>query len=396
MKILFLTQRLPYAPNRGDRIRSYHLLRRLLPDAEVHLASFIAADEIPHIESLRSWLPRLHVTKPPRLANLVRALFALFGDTPLTHVLLDAPGLEQQLAELHRREQFDLVLACSSGMARFAVKGPLAVLPCVIDMVDVDSEKWKALSLRSSPPMSWIYRREARVLAYFEAEAARHARSTLVVSDREGQTLRALAPDANVIVLSHGVDIEYFRAPVNSARGPNVVFTGIMDYAPNVEAATWFSNEVWPLVRKRAPGAEFLIVGARPTAAVRRLSEHAGITVTGSVDDVRPYLWRSTVAVAPLFAARGQQNKVLEAVAAGLPIVTTPVVAEGLPACVLPACTVISIPQEFVEAVVELLESDDAERQRRVAGADLSGFGCASQLQPLMDILERAVRGDRV
>jgi sugar transferase (PEP-CTERM/EpsH1 system associated) len=396
MKILFLTQRLPYAPNRGDRIRSYHMLRRLLPDAEVHLASFVAADEIPHIESIRSWLPRLHVAKLPRLANLVRALLALFGETPLTHVLLDAPGFERQLAELNRREQFDLVLACSSGMARFAVKGPLAVLPCVIDMVDVDSEKWKALSLRTSPPMSWIYRREARVLAYFEAEAAQHARTTLVVSDREAHALRALAPNANVIVLSHGVDIEYFRARVNSTRAPNVVFTGIMDYAPNAEAATWFSNEVWPLVRKRTPGAEFLIVGARPTAAVRRLSEQAGITVTGSVDDMRPYLWRSTVAVAPLFAARGQQNKVLEAVAAGLPVVTTPVVAEGLPACVLPACTVISTPQEFAEAVVELLESDDAERQRRVAGADLSGFGCASQLQPLMDILERAVKGDRV
>jgi sugar transferase (PEP-CTERM/EpsH1 system associated) len=392
MKILFLTQRLPYAPNRGDRIRSYHLLRRLVPDAEVHLVSLAAGDEIAHVESIRLWLPRLHLAKPPRLVNLVRALFALFGDTPLTHVLLDAPGLEQQLAELNRREQFDLVLACSSGMARFAVKGPLAALPCVIDMVDVDSEKWKALSLRTSPPMSWIYRREARVLAYFEAEAARHARSTLVVSDREGQALRALAPDADVIVLSHGVDIEYFRAPLDSARGPNVVFTGIMDYAPNVEAVTWFSNEVWPLVRERAPGAEFLIVGARPTAAVRRLSAQAGVTVTGSVDDVRPYLWRSTVAIAPLFAARGQQNKVLEAVAAGLPIVTTPVVAEGLPGCVLPACTVVSTPQEFVDAVVDFLESGDAERQRRIAGADLSGFDCASQLQPLMEILERALR----
>jgi glycosyltransferase involved in cell wall biosynthesis len=171
------------------------------------------------------------------------------------------------------------------------------------------------------------------------------------------------------------------------------VFTGIMDYAPNVEAATWFSKEVWPLVRARAPEAEFLIVGARPTAAVRRLSEEAGVTVTGSVDDVRPYLWRSTVAIAPLFAARGQQNKVLEAVAAGLPIVTTPVVAEGLPACVLPACTVISTPQEFVEAVVDLLESPDVERQRRVARADLSGFTCASQLQPLTDILKKAIEG---
>jgi glycosyltransferase involved in cell wall biosynthesis len=169
-----------------------------------------------------------------------------------------------------------------------------------------------------------------------------------------------------------------------------------MDYAPNAEAATWFTNEVWPRVRERAPGAEFLIVGARPTAAIRRLSQQAGVTVTGSVDDVRPYLWRSTVAVAPLFAARGQQNKVLEAVAAGLPIVTTPVVAEGLPSCVLPACTVISTPHEFVEAVVQLLENDDAERQRRVAGADLSGFDCASQLQPLMAILERAVRKESV
>jgi sugar transferase (PEP-CTERM/EpsH1 system associated) len=394
MKILFLTQRLPYAPNRGDRIRSYHLLRRLLTDAEVHLVSLVAADEIDHIDSVRSWLPKVHVAKPRRLANMVRALLALFGETPLTHILLDAPGIEQLLADLHRREQFDLVIACSSGMARFAVKGPLAVLPCVIDMVDVDSEKWKALSLRTSPPMSWIYRREARVLSRFEAKAARHARSTLVVSEREGQALRALAPDAEVIVLSHGVDVEYFRAPVNSTRGRNVVFTGIMDYAPNVEAATWFSTEVWPRVRERVPGAQFLIVGARPTAAVRRLSEQAGVTVTGSVDDVRPYLWRSAVAIAPLFAARGQQNKVLEAVAAGLPMVTTPVVAEGLPTCVLPACTVVSSPQDFVGAVVDILDSPDVERQRRVASADLSGFTCASQLQPLTSILQRAVTRD--
>ena len=396
MRVLTLTQRLPYAPNRGDRIRSFHLLRRLQRDAEVDLFSLVTAEEIAHIDSVRSWLPRVHVAKPHRLANLVRAVFALLGDTPLTHVLLDAPRIEEQLAELHRREHFDLVLACSSGMARFAVRGPLGALPCVIDMVDVDSEKWKALSLRTSPPMSWIYRREARVLARFEAEAARHARSTLVVSEREGQTLRALAPDADVIVLSHGVDVEYFRAQAGAPRGRNVVFTGIMDYAPNVEAATWFCNEVWPLVRERAPEAQFLIVGARPIAAVRRLSEHAGVTVTGSVDDVRPYLWRSAVAIAPLFAARGQQNKVLEAVAAGLPVVTTPVVAAGLPQCVLPACTVISTSQEFVEAVADLLERPELERERLVAGVDLSGFDCMSQLEPLADILKRALKAGPV
>jgi glycosyltransferase involved in cell wall biosynthesis len=172
-------------------------------------------------------------------------------------------------------------------------------------------------------------------------------------------------------VVPNGVGLDEFRPPTPPSDEPRVTFCGVLSYRPNEEAALWLAQTVWPLIRARRPDARLSLVGSEPTAAVRHLAvADSTVEVTGTVPDVRPYLWRSAVAVAPLFVARGIQNKVLEAVAAGLPCVVTPAVLAGLPENVLPACLATTDPAEFAAAVVDLLDRRPAER-RAVANADL-------------------------
>ena len=204
-------------------------------------------------------------------------------------------------------------------------------------MVDVDSEKWRALGHTTRGPRGWVYRREADRLSRFEREAASQAYATTVVNERERRSLLALAPDADVRVVPNGIDTAAFRAEGPPSLEPRVVFAGVFNYEPNATAAVWLAERVWPLVKRRQPDARLTLVGANPSPAVTRLaSSDASIEVTGTVPRVQPYLWRSAVATAPLATARGIQNKVLEAIAAGMPVVVTPVVQEGLPSAWLP------------------------------------------------------------
>jgi sugar transferase (PEP-CTERM/EpsH1 system associated) len=282
----------------------------------------------------------------------------------------------------------ELVLAYCTGMARFAVEPPLAGIPLILDMVDVDSEKWAALAERSSGPLRWVYQREARLLQRFEAEAASRALMTTVINERERSSLERIAPRANARVLSNGIDIEHFRSPDPPAVSARVVFTGVFNYPPNEQGAIWMAERVWPLVRAVRPDAQLLLVGANPTRAVRRLAEKDGsIVVTGTVPEVRPYLWRAALGVVPLSTARGLQNKALEAIAAGLPVVVTSRVREGLPSGVDAACLVADDEDTFAGAVLGLLARSPNERRDLARQADLSALEWRTQLAPLLGFI---------
>jgi sugar transferase (PEP-CTERM/EpsH1 system associated) len=264
----------------------------------------------------------------------------------------------------------------------------------VIDLVDVDSEKWAALAQTTRGPRGWVFAREARRLAEFERRAARKARAVLVVTEREEAALRRLSPDARIRVVPNGIDTTAFEPENGPAEEPRVVFCGVMNYQPNVDAAVWFCRQVWPRIVARRPEARLALVGSSPTAAVQRLAaENATITVTGAVADVRPFLWSAAVSVAPLLTARGIQNKVLEAVAARLPVVVTSPVFDGLPLEARPACLVADDPEGFGDRVLHLLAQSGTSRRAIADTASLHTLTWARQLAPLVDILKDAAFG---
>jgi len=388
VKLLALTHRLPWAPNRGDRIRAYHVLQALRAQHEIHLLTLVHDDEEEsQLAGIRSWLSDVQVVRVPRAANLVRAGLMLPTSIPLTFSLLDAPDLTRHLAAAADRVRPDMVFAYCSGMARLLTDPSVSSLPSIIDMVDMDSAKWRALGSTTPPPMAWVYRREGRLLAQAEAAQMRHARVTTVVNDREAQTARAIAPDADIRVIGNGIDIGQFSPPGPPVASARVVFCGVMSYQPNAETGVWLAERVWPLVRHRHPQATLALVGSDPPAVVRRLSTtDASVTVTGHVADVRPWLWESAVAAAPIRTARGIQNKVLEAVAAGLPCVISSAVAAGLPPEVQPACDVADDAAGCAEYISDLLGMSPDERRARAATAVLDGLSWKARLQPMLDL----------
>lgn len=392
MKVLVLTHRLPYAPNRGDRIRAFHLIRALSRVADVHLVALAHDDEEwSHRGDLAEMTASTDVVRVRRAARLLPAALALPGSQPLTHLLLHTPEIYSVLRRRLAATPPDVVLAYCSGMARYACEPILSPWPFVLDLLDVDSEKWRALAAESSGPKRWVLDREARVLLEFERHAIERAVATAVVSERERELLERLT-GLSALVVPNGIDLSWFTPQRPPAAEPRVVFCGVFSYEPNERAAIWFARDVWPAVVRARPDARLSLVGMEPTSAVRALASET-IEVTGTVPDVREYLWRSAVAVAPLAIARGIQNKVLEALAAGLPAVITSAVAAGLPEDVRDVCSVADSPDDYAGAVLQLLSAAPDERRRLAGKADLASLGWDSQLEPLVRaVCDTAVR----
>jgi sugar transferase (PEP-CTERM/EpsH1 system associated) len=397
LNVLFLTHRLPYAPNRGDRARAYHLLRILRPHARVTLVSLVHdAEEDAHREDLAGLTSSVHTVRVPNVRNLIRSALALPTSTPITHTMLDAPALDRVVDSVLGTAPPDVVLAYCSGMARLALGPRLRSVPMVLDMVDVDSAKWADLAAVSRVPRSFVYRRESRTLRAFERAATLHARTTMVVTDREAETLRTIAPGGHIAVVPNGVDVSGYAPAAPPADSADVVFCGVMNYAPNERAASLLAREIWPTVRRTVPAARLLLVGSQPSALVQSLAAaRDGIIVTGAVPDVRPYLWSSAIAAAPLWTARGIQNKVLEAVAAGLPTVVTPNIQASLPAEVARACRVGDDASSLARAITDLLALTPAARRAVAGSADLAGLTWEHQLSAVPGIVADAAAGGR-
>jgi len=363
--LLLLIHRIPYPPNKGDKIRSYHLLKHLARDYRVHLATFVDdADDWQHVPTVEKMCASSHFASlNPALAR-VRSLGALVKNRSLSLDYYRDATMQRWVDQTVAAHGIKRVLVFSSAMAQYADNYPNARR--VVDFCDVDSDKWRQYADKKSWPMSWLYRHEARQLLSYERQVARDYDASLFVSAPEADLFRQLAPesDARIGFFSNGVDTDYF-SPNAAGASPfkdgerAIVFTGAMDYWPNVDAVQWFAQDVMPLLRARFPDLNFYIVGARPTPAVLELGKQANIVVTGTVPDVRPYIAHARAAVAPLRIARGIQNKVLEAMAMATPVVVSPQALEGIEAEPGKELVLAQYAGCYVDAIAALLARQD-------------------------------------
>jgi sugar transferase (PEP-CTERM/EpsH1 system associated) len=334
--LLFLAHRIPYPPNKGDKIRSFHLLRHLAQRYHVHLGAFIDDEhDWQYADKVRESCATTCFARLAPLTARLRSLGGLLAKRSLSVDYYRDSGLQAWVAHTVRQHAVSRVLVFSSAMAQYAWAIPNARR--VIDFVDIDSDKWRQYADNQRWPMNWLYRHEARQLLHYERQAAQAFDAALFVSEAEARLFRQLAPESagKTSFVNNGVDTDYFSPAIPFTNpypegAAAMVFTGAMDYWPNVDAVCWFAHEVLPAVRKAYPSARFYIVGTRPTVQVRALAALPGVHVTGAVEDVRPYLAHARFAVAPLRIARGIQNKVLEAMAMAKPVIVSAQALEGI------------------------------------------------------------------
>ncbi|RYE76116.1 MAG: TIGR03087 family PEP-CTERM/XrtA system glycosyltransferase, partial [Oxalobacteraceae bacterium] len=312
--LLYLAHRIPYPPNKGDKIRSYHLLKHLAERYQVHLGTFIDdPDDWQYVDAVKKLCGETHFARLDSRMARAGSATALLRNRPLSLDYYRSRGLADWITRLHAKLPVSRVLVFSSPMAQFVQAGRYARR--VIDFVDVDSAKWTEYADQKSWPMNHVYAREGRQLLRYERQVARDFDASLFVSSQEAALFAGMAPESASKVgwFSNGVDSAYFSPHHDFASpypegGPVMVFTGAMDYWPNIDAVQWFAAEMLPVVRRQHPDARFCIVGARPSREVQALAALPGVTVTGTVPDVRPYLAHAALAVAPLRIARGIQN----------------------------------------------------------------------------------------
>lgn len=364
--LLLLIHRIPYPPNKGDKIRSYHLLKHLSQHYKVHLATFVDdADDWQHVPKVQAMCTTSHFAKLGWLGGRMRSLGGLLGGRSLSYDYYRDAGMQAWVDRTMGEHKIDRVMVFSSPMAQYAEKYPQARR--VVDLCDVDSDKWRQYAAQKAWPMSWLYRHEADALLAYERHVAATCDAALFVSAPEADLFRTLAPesDAKIGFFNNGVDTDYFSPERQYARPYGteeraLVFTGAMDYWPNIDAVQWFAAEVFPKLLAGMPNLRFYIVGARPAAAVQALAQQAGVVVTGTVPDVRPYIHHAEVAVAPLRIARGIQNKVLEAMAMARPVVVSAQALEGIEAVPGTELLLADGADAFAATIARLLAAPDA------------------------------------
>jgi len=358
--ILFLSQRVPFPPNRGDKITTWRLIERLRRAHEVRVVAFAhdAGDVEAAEELARRGIPTVAVPHRDRFKRLT-SLPLLAGDRPMTLGVYGSRRLQRAVDALV--PQSDLAYAYSSSMGAFLERH--ASLPRVMHFAELDSDKWRQYAERSRGPLRWVYAREQRTLLAFETRVARAFDENVFCTPLEQEIFQRAVPGASSLVLRNGVDLEHFQPAPERAEPGHLVFTGVMDYLPNADGCEWFVREILPLVRRRHPAARFSIVGSRPNAKVQALAQVDGVTVTGFVPETRDWLARAAVSVAPLRIARGIQNKVLEAMAMGLPIVGTTSATQGVDGVAERDFLVCDDARGFADAVVRLLDAPEPARE---------------------------------
>jgi len=334
--ILLLVHRLPFPPNKGDKIRSYNLLKFLSSRYDIHLATFIDDDyDWRYEKKVRSLCKSASIRPQNKKISTLMSLTGLATGKALSLSYYSDRKTKTWCKKTIESENISKAVVFSSPMAQFIDNG-FDTLKKIIDFVDIDSDKWLQYSQSKKWPLNWVYKREAIKLLEYECSIAKRFQKSFFVSEAESNMFVQLcnAESKNISYYDNGVDSEYFvyqSALENPYSIQNVIsFSGAMDYWANVDAVIWFANKVMPLILEKIKDAQFFIVGSNPSDAVKELDNGKSVFVTGRVEDIRQYVQYSKLSVAPMRIARGVQNKVIEALALERPVIATKAAVEGL------------------------------------------------------------------
>ena len=381
--LLYLVHRLPYPPNKGDKVRSYHLLKHLTANHRVFLGTFVDdPDDEQHIETLRAMCPDLHVAHlHPRWAKL-RSTTALLSNDALGLAYYRNAGLQEWVNLIMAEKAIDTAVIFSSVMAQYVENSRAPNTPMLVDFVDVDSHKWTQYAPNHAWPMSWLFRREGQRLLAYERAIAAKAKHSFFVTANEVALFQSMAPESRskVDAMGNGVDADFFSPSVDRAspfadsansRGEvALVFTGAMDYWPNIDAVTWFAKDILPRLLVEQPQIRFYIVGRSPTLEVLALATDR-VVVTGTVPDVRPYLQHAALVVAPLRVARGLQNKILEAMAMARPVIASKSCVDALSVRAGDEIFAAESAEDFISQISALLQMSE-----RLSSVGIAGRRC--------------------
>jgi sugar transferase (PEP-CTERM/EpsH1 system associated) len=359
--LIFISHRIPWPLNKGEKIRGWNLIQKLKPDYRIHLGCVVDDPaDMAHVDHLKSVCTSVGAFPIDKRRQKIRALFKMRPGRPLMPDFYYEPKLQEWVDKVMAATPMDVVYIYSVAMAPYALS---KTHPCkILDAQDIDSEKWAEYGEGAQYPMKLIWQRESRTLLTYERKAVAACNWSFFVSEPEASRFRELAPEsaAKTVAVECGVDLARFSpesvypTPYGD-NGPNLVFTGNMDYWPNADAAIWFAREVMPLLRAAHPKIQFWAVGANPGADVQTLAGLPGVHVTGRVEDVRPYVAHAAVSVAPLRIARGIQNKVLEGMAMGKPVIASPAAFEGVRAAAGSELLVADGAPDFAAKISEVL-----------------------------------------
>ena len=378
--LLFLTQRIPYPPIKGEKIRPLQILRHLAQQYDVYLGCLVDDPrDYEHEPTVAKICRSSYFAHLDRKRAKITCLRGLLTGEPLSVTFYHDAGLAAWIKQVIAEVKPEVIFICSSNMAPYVLDLQGAERVSICDLADVDSEKWRAYADAGTGPMTFVHRREWKKTAELEARIARECDWSTFVSHEEAALFAEQHPQyaSKIRGIGSGVDHVYFD-PALSCEPPyatdraNFVFTGTMDYKPNVDAVRWFAEAMLPLIRARHADAQFHIVGSSPSPEVTALAEIPGVFVTGRVPDVRPYLAYATAGVAPMQIARGIQNKVLESMAMARPTVVTSDALTGIAAQPGSEVLLADGAEAFAAACCDVIETGapgigDAARARIVA-----------------------------
>ena len=394
MKILYLCHRFPFPPKRGGKIRPFNMIRHLTQSGhEVTVCSLARsaeeANEAKGIAAHCSSFEIGHVKEPVQMARMIVRLPVM---TPSSMGYFYSTELNHRIQKLLKSQPWDLIFVHCSSVAQYVED--VTDIPKILDFGDMDSQKWIEYANYKPFPLSLGYRFEGAKMLAAEKRLTRHFDLCTATTRAEWETLNSYGQKVDTDWFPNGVDADFFCPTTDAYDALTISFIGRMDYYPNQECMSRFCAETWPLLKLRKPNLKLLIVGADPSPEMIKLGQLPGVTVTGSVPDVRPYIRGSALMVAPLNIARGTQNKILEAMAMGVPVVTSTIAAGGVDAESVTHFLVADSPQDYAQAVLSIIDNPGERDRLAVSGRErmLSHHAWPKSMQRLNKIIDRGIQ----